>query len=96
MGTLTIHRTYFLESEIHDGDIPRDDTWTDEYDVGASEAARILEFAGLSFAATGNTWAGQPDGADIVDYSTGRMVEVSGHLSGFPARVEAAIMARVG
>ena len=94
-GTLTIHRTFFLESDIADGDYPRDDIVTDVWeDVSASEAAGILERQGLSFAATGSDWAADPDGSYITDYRTGQRCETSGHLSGFHPRVHAAIMER--
>lgn len=108
MGKLTIHETRFTEDEIsvYDGagqlveygDIPYDEkhTTTTEYDgVGAREAADILERYGLSFAATGSDWAGDPDGSYISDYATGERIVTSGHLSGFHPRVFAAIVESV-
>jgi hypothetical protein len=95
-GTVTIHRTYFLESDVYDGATPIGDTWTDEHDdLTAREAARLIRNEGLTFAATGNRWATDPDGSRIVDYATGRRVDTSAHLEGWPERVEAAIIAAV-
>lgn len=97
MGTVTIHRTYFLEEDVYDGDFPRDDTRTDVHDeITAREAATLIEREGLSFAATGNTWAADPDGSRITNYATGQRVEVSAHLSEFPERVANAIIEVVG
>ena len=97
MGTLTIYRTYFLEDDIVDGDYPRDDTETEIHaGIGAAEAAHLIELEGLSFAATGNDWAADPDGSYVVDYHTGKRCETSAHLDGFPERVVSAIIAKVG
>lgn len=97
MGTVTFYHTFFLEDDVEDGDFPRDDVDTEVFDgIGAVEAARLIEREGLSFAATGNEWAADPDGSRIVDYSTGRRVETSAHLSYFHPRVVAAIIERVG
>lgn len=97
MGTVTIYRTYFLEEDIHDGDYPHDDVRTEVYDeLSASEAARLLEREGLSFAATGNEWAADPDGSYITNYATGERCETSGHLSGFHPRVVNALIVKVG
>lgn len=96
-GTVTIHRTYFLEADIVDGDYPRDDVTTEVHDgLTAREAADLLTREGLSFQATGNDWAADPDGTYISNYATGERVETSGHLSGFPDRVTAAIIETVG
>ena len=98
MGTVTIHETHFLEDvALEIGDIPTDDVRTTVHDgVSAVEAARILCEHGVTFAATGNDWAADPDGSYISNYATAERVETSGHLSGFPDRVLAAIMDRVG
>lgn len=95
-GTVTIHRTYFLEDDVHDGAITRSETWTDEHDdLTAREVVRLIRGEGLTFAATGAHWAANPDGSRIVDYATGERVEVSAHLDGWPERVEAAIVEAV-
>jgi hypothetical protein len=97
MGTLTIHRTYFLLDDVVDGDFPRDVTATDVYSsVTAKEAADILIREGLSFDATGNDWAADPDGSYVTNYATGQRCETSGHLSDFDPRLVAAIIRRVG
>jgi len=96
-GTVTIHRTRFLESDVWEGDYPRDDVRTDVYDdMTAIEAANLLKREGLSFDATGADWAADPDGSYISDYGTGERTETSGHLSGFHPRVAAAIIRAVG
>jgi len=96
MGTVTIHRTYFLEEDVWEGDFPRDDTVTEVFEgLSAVEAAQLLEREGLTFGATGGDWAGDPDGTRIVNYGTGQREETSGHLSGFHPRVELAIVERV-
>jgi hypothetical protein len=100
LGTVTIYRTYFLEDDIHEGDIPRDDTREDVYaGVDAVEAARIVQDEGLSFYATSSEsprWASDPDGSYVTNYATGERVETSAHLSGFPVRLFDAIVRRVG
>jgi hypothetical protein len=97
MGTLTIYRTHFLEDDIVDGDFPRDDTTMDVYsNVTAKEAADVLIREGLSFDATGNDWAADPDGSYVTNYATGQRCEISGHLSDFDPRLVAAIIRRVG
>lgn len=97
MGTVTIYRTYFLEDEIFEGDIPRDDVSTEvREDLTAREAADLLIAEGLSFAATGSEWAADPDGSHVTNYRTGERVETSGHLSGFHPRVVSAIIEKVG
>lgn len=95
-GTVTIHAVHFLEDDIVDGDYPRDDTRTTVYDgLTAREACELIRREGLSFAATGNDWAADPDGSRIVNYVTGERVEEFAHLSGFPDRVAVAIMSVV-
>lgn len=93
-GTVTIHRTRYLESDIHDGDVPRDDVETNVYDeLTAREAVNLISREGLSFTATGADWATDPDGSYISDCATGERTETSAHLSGFHPRVVTAIMA---
>lgn len=96
MGTVTIHRMRFLEDDIRDGDVPRGDVETVSAECTASEAARLISDAGLTFAATGGNWAANPDGSYISNYATAERVEESAHLSGFHPRVEAAIISAVG
>lgn len=96
MGTVTIHRSYFTEEEVWEGDAPRT-VETEVHDgLTAREAADMLTREGLTFAATGNDWAADPDGSRIVNYGTGLREETSGHLSDFPDRVAAAIADAVG
>lgn len=102
MGTLTLHRTLFREEDVWEGDHPRDDTETTEYEVSAREAADLLKREGLTFTATGGSWAASPDGSRELFYvPIGRAdgcwrEEITGHLSGFPERVEIAIAEAVG
>lgn len=96
-GTVTFHRVHFLEDvALEIGDIPMDDIRTTVHDdLTAVEAVRLIYREGLTFAATGNDWAADPDGSRIVNYATGERVEESAHLSGFPDRVADAIMRAV-
>lgn len=97
MGTVTIYRVYFREEDIHDGDIPRDNVWTDVFtDLDVSEAADILIREGLSFAATGTGWAADPDGSFISNYRTGERCETTGCLAEFSDTEISEIIARVG
>lgn len=97
MITVTFHRTYFLEDEISDGEYGPTETETADYAADdIAEAARWIAEEGLTFAATGTDWAGDPDRSQIVNYETGRRVEVSAHLNdATPAQV-AAIAELVG
>lgn len=96
-GKLTIHKVYYLSETIQDGDFATDHTNTEVYeDIHATEAAAILNRLGLSFQATGNSWAADPDGSYTVNYGTGMECQTSGHLDGFADRLVAAIMAKVG
>lgn len=95
-GTVTIYRLRFLEEDIHDGEVPRDDVDTDVHEgLTAREACELIRSEGLTFEATGNDWAANPDGSYVSNYGTGERCEVSAHLSGFPDRVAAAIMCAV-
>lgn len=109
MGTVTIHELRFTEDEIavldEDGntswyaDPPVDEdhlTTTVHEGLSAREAAELIQSEGLTFSATGNDWAANPDGSYVSDYVTGERCETSAHLSGFPDRVVDAIMAVVG
>jgi hypothetical protein len=99
LGTLTIYRTRYLLDDVVDGDFPRGDWNTDTTtltEVSASEAARIISDAGLSFAASGGSWASNPDGSYTSNYATGEETEESAHLSDFPDRLVNAIIQKVG
>ncbi len=97
MGTLNIQRIFFLESEVWEGDFPRDDYREEVWEnISASEAAKVLMREGLSFKASGAEWAADPDGSYIIDYGLGKRVEKSGHLTGFHDRVLNAIIEKVG
>lgn len=107
-GTVKIIETRFTEDEIavrneHGdvewyADVPYDDEHmreTEYDDLTAREAADLIRRRGLTFEATGNDWAADPDGSYISDYATGERTETSAHLSGFPDRVLNAIMTAV-
>lgn len=82
MITVTFHHIHFLEDDICCGDIPRNDVRTQVYYADdVEEAAKWITMEGLTFAATGNDWAADPDGFQTVNYATGEMVESSAHLS---------------
>jgi hypothetical protein len=107
MGTVTIHEVRYLEDEcalldehgnVEGYEIPYDDahTTTTVYDeLTAREAADRIRREGLTFAATGNDWAANPDGSYISNYGTGERCETTAHLSGFHPRVVDAIMQAV-
>lgn len=109
-GTLTIHRTRFLESEVEirdeDGDvvdlvdIPHDDDHTtaevwEAGELAAAEVVQLIRREGLTFEASGGAWAADPDGSSIINYGTGEREEVTAHLAGWPPRVVVAIHAAV-
>lgn len=109
MGTVTIHELRFTEDEIavsdEDGntmwyaDPPTDDdhvTTTVHPGLSAREAVELIQSEGLTFAATGSEWAGNPDGSYISNYATGERCETSAHPSEFHPRVLAAIIEAVG
>jgi hypothetical protein len=101
--TVRIIRVRFLEDEVYDGGIPQasyDNATVEDFECDApdviDEAVRALERAGVTFAATGTTWAADPDGSYVSDYGTAERTETTGHLYGFTARQCAAIVGRVG
>ena len=100
IGTVKVITVSFLEDDVFEGSIPRDaydDPRTDEFEVDTvEEAVRVISNAGLTFEATGNDWAANPDGTTIVDYATGRREEVTAHLHGFTDADTTAIIATVG
>jgi hypothetical protein len=100
IGTVKVITVSFLEDEVFEGDIPREcfeNARTEEYECDDfEEAVRVFEREGLSFAATGNDWAADPDGSRIVNYATAERHEVSAHLDGFSDAYVRAIIAYVG
>lgn len=83
MITVTFHHTHYLEDDVHDGDIPRDDVRTEVVEVETPvEAAILMAQEGLSFKVTGTDWAADPDGSYILNYATGECVETTGHVTG--------------
>ena len=100
IGTVRITTVTFLEDEVFEGDIPREcyeAARTEEYEVDdIDEAVRVIEREGLTFAATGNEWAANPDGSTIVNYATAEREEVTAHLRGFSDADTDAIIERVG
>lgn len=97
--TVRLYRTRFLEEDVWEGDYPRDDVRTEDYDCTdepVEEAVRAITREGLSFAATGTDWAAHPDGTQIIDYGTGQREEVTAHLYGFSEADTATIIERVG
>lgn len=89
----------FMEDEIFEGSIPQecyDNADVDIYNVeDAGEAADIIRDLGLSFSASGASWASNPDGSTIVNYARGEREEVSAHLFG-PADFHRKVAALVG
>lgn len=97
VGTLTFYHTYFFESDIVDGDFPRDDTVSDVYTgLTAEDAAGMIQCEGLTFDSTLTIWAADPDGYRTPNYATGRSVEISAHLEGFSKAEEMYIWETVG
>ncbi len=100
IGTVKVSTVSFLEDDVFEGDIPRDaydDATVEEFEVDSvEEAVRVIQREGLTFAATGNDWAANPDGSVIVNYATARREEVTAHLHGFSEADETAIIATVG
>lgn len=100
MGTVKIIEVRYTQDEIFEGSIPREayeNAHVTEYDCeDVEEAVHALQREGLSFAATGNMWAANPDGSRTVDYGTGEEAETTGHLDGFTPEQVTEIMERVG
>lgn len=93
MGTVKIIEVRYLEDDVYEGTHPMDDVTTTVYDeLTAREAADRIRREGLTFAATGNEWAANPDGSYISNYGTGERCETTAHLSEFHPRVVDAIM----
>jgi hypothetical protein len=82
-----IIEVHFLESEISDGDFPRDDVRTDYVEVNsAEELVSVLQQYGTTENA--GSWWSDPDGSRIVNYSTGERVETSAHPYNIPEEWE--------
>jgi hypothetical protein len=105
LPTVRITRVLFLEEDVWEGDFPRDDVRSEDFDFDPQTeteeeildgAVRVFEREGLTFSATGNDWAANPDGTVIVNYATAQREEVTGHLIGFTAEQTATIIERVG
>jgi hypothetical protein len=98
--TVRIIEVRFLEDDVHDGGIPQasyDNATVTDYDVDdVDDAVRTLNRHGVSFAATGNDWAADPDGSYVSNYATAERVETTGHLFGFNDADFATIIERVG
>jgi len=96
IGVVRLTTVTFREDDVFEGSFPREcyeDASTEDFEVDdLEEAVRIITYSGLTFSATGNDWAANPDGTRIVDYGEGRREEVTAHLRGFnPFDVEAII-----
>lgn len=101
--TVRIIEVRFLEDDVYDGGIPQasyDNASVEDFECDApdqvDEAVRALQRAGVTFAATGNEWAADPDGSYITNYATAERVETTGHLYGFTEAECATIIERVG
>jgi len=96
IGTVRITTVTFLEDEVFEGSLPREayeNAGVEDFEVDdLEEAVRVITYCGLTFSATGNDWAANPDGSTITNYATGEREEVTAHLNGFnPFDVEAII-----
>ena len=103
LPTVRITRVRFLEDDVFEGDLPREAYETavsEDYDFDREDAVegavRLIQREGLTFSATGNDWAGDPDGSTIVNYATAEREEATAHLIGFTADETAAIIEAVG
>lgn len=104
LPTVRITRVRFYEDDVFEGSIPRDcydDAVVEDFDFDRDEdliesAVRRIQMEGLTFAATGNEWAANPDGSAIIDYATARREEATATLIGFTEDEARAIIERVG
>ena len=103
LPTVRITHVRFLEDDVFEGDIPREayeNAVSEDYDFDREDAVegavRVIQREGLTFSATGNDWAANPDGTVIVDYATAEREETTAHLIGFTADETAAIIEQVG
>jgi hypothetical protein len=80
---IVIHRTYFLEEDVWEGDFPRDNVRTETFECDdVDDAVRIINREGLTFGASGSDWAANPDGTRITNYTTAERVEETAHIKG--------------
>ena len=72
----------FMEDSVWEGSYAAhyEGETTYEWDT-ATEAADFITRQGLTFSATGGSWAANPDGSVIIDYATGEREEVSAHVT---------------
>jgi hypothetical protein len=104
LPVVRITRVRFLEDDVFEGSIPCESYETatvEDFEVDRDEdliesAARRIEREGLTFEATGNEWAANPDGTRITDYATGEREETTAHLIGFTDDEMIAVIDRVG
>jgi len=103
LPTVRINRVRFLEDDVFEGSIPREcyeNARTEDFDFDREDAiegaVRLIQREGLTFAATGNDWAANPDGTRITDYATGEREETTAHLIGFTMTEARAIIGQVG
>jgi len=100
IGTVKIIRVRFLEDDVYHGDIPRscyDNAIVEDYECDdVEEAVRVIQREGLTFTATGNDWAGNPDGSTIINYATAEREDATAHIDSFSDADATAIMDAVG
>jgi len=100
IGFIRVIRVTFLEDDVFEGSIPMEcyeNARSEDFEVeDIEEAVRVLQQAGVSFKATGTSWASDPDGSRITDYATGERTETSAHLYGLAPFYVDAIIERVG
>lgn len=101
-GQVKVLRTYFREDEVFEGDyMGASSTYVDEEvsdGITALEAYRLITSEGLTFEATGGSWAAHPDGSrELFHTPFGQdegpwRVETTAHLDGWHPRVETALI----
>jgi hypothetical protein len=100
IGTVKVITVSFLEDEVWEGSLPREcyeNASVAEFECDdVEEAVRVIQREGLTFAATGNDWAANPDGSTIVNYATAERHEVTAHIDSFSDADAAAIIESVG
>lgn len=100
IGVVKVTTVRYFEDEVFEGSIPReryDNATTEIFEVDdIEEAVQVFTSRGLTFAATGNDWAANPDGSYISDYRLGERVEETARLEGFTDEQIRTIVAAVG
>lgn len=99
-----IIRVRFLEDDVFEGSIPfecHENATVEDFEVDRDEnlidnVATLIEREGLTFEATGNEWAANPDGTTITNYATGEREETTAHLIGFTDDEIVTVVERVG